>query len=77
MENYYRDKMHEEEFTQDPGEILNRFQEAYLPTIPTHLKDVIKDNLTVDHVRCLLSNLRKTSGIFRPRLSHSEYGRDA
>ena len=76
MENYYRDKMHEEEFTQDPGEILNRFQEAYLPTIPTNLKDVIKANLTVDHVRSLLINLRKTSGISRPRLSHSEYGRD-
>ena len=76
FENYYRDKLHEEEFTKDCGEILNRFQEAYLPTVPASLKDVVKANFTIDHVRSLLINLRKTSGISGPRLSNSEYGRD-
>ena len=60
FENYFREHLHEGILNEEPSELLLKFNQDFLPSMPREYRDAIQSSFPLPHFRTLLSSLKKS-----------------
>ena len=79
FENYFREHLHEDIHNEEPSELLLKFSQDFLPSMPREYRDAIQSSFPLPHFRTLLASLKKSLVVdqrvkpVKPEYVHTKY----